>query len=161
MLARLQKRLDAQEPEGACECEKVAIERDATTCVHNQLLAQIETLRRAQMRGSNAKESRTHLSQPRAVKTACIGSNRRRRRSAYPCHKELSDESEPYKPMKTPRTEDLMEMVRKRIKEDTPQPHSGPGSSIMRISGFSLSEEITSYRFTKKFVIPSLTAILE
>jgi len=38
MLTRLLKRLDEQEAEGAHEREKAALERDAATRVHNQLL---------------------------------------------------------------------------------------------------------------------------
>ena len=44
MLVRLQKRLDKQEAEVARECEKAALERDASTRVHNQLLSRIEVL---------------------------------------------------------------------------------------------------------------------
>jgi len=42
MLARLQKRLDEQETETSHEYEKATILRDASTCIYNQFLAQIE-----------------------------------------------------------------------------------------------------------------------
>ena len=100
------------------------------------------------------EESRTHPSQLRTTDTACTWGNRRHHRSTSPRCEERSDESEPLKPVKTTRIKDLMEMVRKRIDKDKSQPRGGPGSSIMRISDFTHSE-ITSHRFSKKFVIPS------
>ena len=57
------------------------------------------------------------------------------------------------KPTKAAHIEDLMEIVRKRIQEDKSQSRGGPGSSILNISDFSLSEDIMSYRFSKKFMI--------
>ena len=54
-----------------------------------------------------------------------------------------------------PRIKNLMEMVRKRIHEDTPQSHGGPGSFILGNSDSPLSKKITSHRSLKKFVIPS------
>ena len=45
-------------------------------------------------------------------------------------------------------------MVKKRIDEDKSHSRDGPGSSILRISDFPLSEEIISHRFSKKFAIP-------
>ena len=106
------------------------------------------------MRGSNTEESHAHLSQPRMTDTVCTGGSRRHRKYASPHRKERSDESEPPKPMKTPRIEDLVEMVRKRI-HDIPQSRNGSGSSILRISDSPLLDKITSHRFSKKFVIPS------
>ena len=102
--------------EAAREREKAALERDTATRVHNQLLALIEVLRRVQTRGSD--ESRTHPSQPRATDTACIGGQPKASRSAFSRCEERSDESEPHKPTETPRIEDPVEMVMKRIDED-------------------------------------------
>jgi len=48
-----------------------------------------------------------------------------------------------------------MEIVRKWIHEDTPQSRGSQGSFALRIFNSPLSEEITSHRFLKKFVIPS------
>ena len=85
MLARLQKRLDEQEAEAARERQKwldkqeveaahervkATLNRDAAKRVHNQLLARIEVLRRAQTRGSD-EDSCTHPSQPSAIDTVC------------------------------------------------------------------------------------------
>ena len=47
MLAHLQKWLDKPEAEVACERKKTALERDVAACVHDQLLAQMEVLRKA------------------------------------------------------------------------------------------------------------------
>jgi len=59
MLAHLQKRLDKQEMEAAREREKAALERDAATRVHNQLL------QRAQTGGSDENESYSSLAATR------------------------------------------------------------------------------------------------
>ena len=52
-VAQLQKWLDEQEEEVAREFKKSALERDVATRVQNQLLTQVEILRRAQTRGSD------------------------------------------------------------------------------------------------------------
>jgi len=47
ILTGMQKWIDAQEVEVAREHEKAALERDVVTRVHDQLLTQIEALRKA------------------------------------------------------------------------------------------------------------------
>ena len=111
MLTRLQKLLDEQEE--AREREKAALEKDVVMRVQNQLLVQVEVLRRAWMRGSYEK-SRTHHSQPHAMDATCSGGNR----IHVPTLRERSDESKIHKFTKTSHIEDLVEMVRKRIDED-------------------------------------------
>jgi len=76
-------------------------------------------------------------------------------RSVSPHRDENSDESEPPRLAKIPCIEDLVEMIRKQIYEDKPQSRGNQGSSILRISDFSLSKKIISYKFPKKFVIPN------
>jgi len=105
MLARLQKQLDEQDAKAAPEYEKATILRDATTCIYNQLLAQIVVFRGAQTRGSD-EESRMHPLQHRTTVTACTRGSQRRHRSTS--HARRNDESEPHKPTKTPRIEDLV-----------------------------------------------------
>ena len=92
---------------------------------------------------------------PCATNTAYTGDSYRHHRFSFPRHEEHSDESEPPKPVKMACIEDLVEMVRKGIHEDTSQPRGGPGRSILRIFDYPLSEEITSHWFPKKFVIPN------
>jgi len=53
MLAQLQKRLDEQEAGTTRKHKKFFLERDAAMRVQNQLLTQMEVLRRARARGSN------------------------------------------------------------------------------------------------------------
>ena len=81
--------------------------------VHRRLLAQVEVLKRAQTRGSDMVESRTHPLLPRATDNAYTRDSRRSRISASPRREERSDESKPPIPTKTPRIKDLVEMVRK------------------------------------------------
>jgi len=118
MLAQLQKRLEEQEVKATRKCEKSVLERDASIRVQNQLLTQVEVLRRAQTRSID-KESCTYPLRSRTANTAYAGGSRRRHRSVSPHHEECSDESEPSKLTKTSRVKDLVEMVRKRIHEDT------------------------------------------
>ena len=73
LLACLHKWLNAQEAEATCEREKASLERAAAVRIKNQLLAQIEMLRRAQTRGSNAKECHAHPSQSCMTNTAYSG----------------------------------------------------------------------------------------
>ena len=143
MRSRLQKRLDIQDTEEAHEREKAALEKDATTHVLNHLLIQIAVLRRAQTRGSDMEEFRTHRLQPHVMDIACTGGSRRCHKPASPRCKDRSDQSKPHKPMKTCCIVDLVEIIRKQIDEDKPQPRGDPGSSIMWISDSPLSGEIT------------------
>ena len=123
--------------------------------IHNQHLSQIETLRRAKIRDSDAEESHAHPLQPHATNTDCTGGSQRHPRSACRCHEECFDESETPKLTKASHVEDLVEMVRKRIQEDKPQSRGGLGSFILQISDSPLSDKIMSHHFSKKFVIPS------
>ena len=88
------------------------------------------------------EESYTHPSSPCTTSAAYNGDSRRHRRSASQRRKECSDESELPKPTKTPLIEDVVEVVRKRIVEDKPQPRGEPGSFIIQIFDSPLSEEI-------------------
>jgi len=56
------------------------------------------------------------------METACTEGSQKRCRFASPYLKERSDESEPHSPMKTPRIEDLVKMIRKQINGDKPRP---------------------------------------
>ena len=80
MLAQLQKRLEEQEVKATRKCEKSVLERDASIHVQNQLLTQVEVLRRAQTRSID-KESCTYPLRSRTANTAYAGGSRRRHRS--------------------------------------------------------------------------------
>jgi len=96
----------------------------------------------------------------RAITSACdghphTGGSRRCRRSTSLQRDKCSDESKSSELSKTPRIEQLVEMVQKRIHEYIQQSRDNQGSSALRISDSPLSEEILSHRFLMKLVIPN------
>ena len=48
MLSNLRKQMDEQRAEAACDREKATLEIEATTHLHNQLVAEIEIFRKLQ-----------------------------------------------------------------------------------------------------------------
>jgi len=107
----------------------------------------MDVLQRVQMRGSDEEESCTHPSQLHATNTVGTWGSQRRRRFVSSHLEEHFDGTESPISKKTPRIEDLVEMVRKWIDEDKSHFSGGPRSLILRIYDSPLLEKIMSHGF--------------
>ena len=123
--------------------------------LHNQLVAEIETLCKLQSTRNQRTEGLPLL---RICHQALLELPNREQSKV---HKSLSlsdiqhsENSELHRAPKAPR-EDIEEIVRKRIKEANQHFRKEGKPCGLRTFDSSLSEEITSHRFPKKFVMPS------
>ena len=156
MLASLQKQMEEQRAKANREREKAALERDATACVHNQLITQIEILRKSQStRNQRAEGSRTPPSPPGTARATRTESSWRRNRTHSPSDNQHSENSGSYKAPKVSCIEGIEEIIRKRIEDASQHFRKEAEPCGLRTFDSLLSEEITSHRFLKKFVMPS------
>jgi len=126
--------------EAACEREEVALERDASNRVQNQLLAQLEIPWKAQStRNHEKEESWAPPSPPRVTDTTRTKSSRRRSSSADPSDDEHSDSVGLHKAKKIPCIEDITELVQKRIEEANQRPRQEMKSCSRRKSSLTAS----------------------
>jgi len=130
--------------------------RYATARVQNQLLTQIESLCRAQPSGCLVGEgSQGPPSPPLSVGTARTKSKWKRDRSLSPNGSQHSENSGSPKFLKTPRVDDIEEIVRKHVKNASQLLQKEMKPYELNVLSSPLSKEITSHSFLRKFVMPS------
>ena len=119
-----------------------------------QLVAQIKTLRRSQStRNQSIKGSHTPLSPPpNTIRAASIESNRRHDRLLSPSGSQQSENSGLHKTPKAPVWRTSRRSSGSRLRK---QVNFSERRQSLRTFNSPLSEEITSHRFPRKFVMPS------
>jgi len=154
MLSNLQKQMDEQRAEAARDREKAILQREAVTHLHNQLVADMEILRKSQSTNQRIEGSRTHSSPSNATRVTRTKSNRRRDRSLS-----LVTVSTPRTLGRTGSQKLLTWRISTRSSESRlrRQVNFFGRDGALRLNTFEspLFEEITSHRFSKKVVMPS------